>query len=271
MKKSREFEEILNECLERLLLRGESVEQCLARYPELADELKPLLETAIAAKEASVVVPRSEFKARARYQFLSALKEVPKRKRFFIWRSAWATALAFILAFLLIGSGTVAAASGSMPDEALYPVKLATEQVWLKFAFSPEAKARVYAALADRRVREIIYMADKGEAQGVERSVTLLSAYLATIPNLVSEKAEVALKSPPAMAPIPAAGGVKEEVTRPRGHPKLRAILLRNAARHPLLLRAALRRASPEVKPTLLQALQILELGYQKALATVGE
>ena len=43
------FEEILNDCLERLLIKGESIESCLAAYPQHADALKPLLETSFAA------------------------------------------------------------------------------------------------------------------------------------------------------------------------------------------------------------------------------
>ena len=76
MKKSREFDNILDECLERLLLKGETVEQCLASYPEQAAELEPLLHTALITKKASAIEPRHEFRARARYQFDSALREM---------------------------------------------------------------------------------------------------------------------------------------------------------------------------------------------------
>ena len=33
---SREFDNILDECLERLLVKGETIEQCLQSYPEHA-------------------------------------------------------------------------------------------------------------------------------------------------------------------------------------------------------------------------------------------
>jgi len=39
MKKSKEFNNVLDECLERLLVKGESIEQCLANYPEQAASL----------------------------------------------------------------------------------------------------------------------------------------------------------------------------------------------------------------------------------------
>ena len=126
MKTDKEFNNILNECLERLL-KGETVEQCLKSYPEQTAELKPLLETALAAKRASAIKPRADFKARARYQLRSALSETAPRPSLG-WFPRWATVTAIVLVLLLVGSGTVIAAGNSMPDSPLYPVKLATEE-----------------------------------------------------------------------------------------------------------------------------------------------
>ncbi len=69
MRKSREFDNILNECLEKLLLKGETIEQCLRSFPEHADELEPLLQTTLAIKGASDIQPSPEFRDKARYQF----------------------------------------------------------------------------------------------------------------------------------------------------------------------------------------------------------
>ena len=165
--KQKEFDNIFDECLERIVLGGETLEQCLARYPEQAAELKPLLETVLAVKKASAVEPRPEFKARARYQFRSALQEkaAPQRRPFFGWLPRWATALSIVIVMLLAGGGTVAAASNSMPDSFLNPVKLATEHVQLAFTTSDVGRAQLCAGFADRRVDEIIYMAEKGDAR----------------------------------------------------------------------------------------------------------
>ena len=132
MKKSSEFENILNECLERLI-KGETVGQCLENYPERALELEPLLRTAQATREASAIMPRAEFKARARYEFRSALHaEVSQKARpISVLRRGWVMAL-MVIGILLVSGGGVALASGdSMPDSLLYPVKLATEEVQL--------------------------------------------------------------------------------------------------------------------------------------------
>ncbi len=58
MKKGKRFDNVLNECLERLL-KGETIEQCLQSYPEQAAELEPLLRTALAAKRVSAIQPRA--------------------------------------------------------------------------------------------------------------------------------------------------------------------------------------------------------------------
>ena len=91
MKRNREFDNALNDCLERLLVNGETIEQCLASYPEHAAELEPLTQTAVATQQASAIQPRPEFKARARYQFQSALQEAASRKSrsVFGWLPQW--------------------------------------------------------------------------------------------------------------------------------------------------------------------------------------
>jgi len=118
MKKRKEFNNILDECLERVLTEGEAIEQCLASYPELAAELEPLLQTALATRNASAVSPHPEFRDRARYQFRAALQEmeVKRSRRFFSWQPRWATAVIVVLVLLLAGGGTVTAAGNSMPD-----------------------------------------------------------------------------------------------------------------------------------------------------------
>jgi hypothetical protein len=190
MRKSREFRNILDECLERMLVNGETVEQCLQSFPEHATELKPLLEVALVTQRASSVEPHPEFRDRARYQFQSALREMePERSRpFFRWQPRWAMAIAIIVVLLLAGSGTVFAASGSMPDDFLYPVKLTTEQVQLFFMFSTLGKAELYAELADKRVDEIVRMVDESKLEQIELTAQRLDNCLTEIADLASTK-----------------------------------------------------------------------------------
>jgi hypothetical protein len=46
------LDDILDACIERLLAAGETLEQCLFRYPDHETHLKPLLETALTVREA---------------------------------------------------------------------------------------------------------------------------------------------------------------------------------------------------------------------------
>ena len=153
---NKDFDNILDECLERMLTGGETLDECLRSYPQYEDELRPLLETALITRQATEITPRPEFRERARYQFEAALRDMEEKKQrrsFFNWgwQPRWATAaVAVVLVLLLSGGGTVAAASGSMPGQVLYPVKLATEQARLAFTFSELGKAEVYAQHLER-------------------------------------------------------------------------------------------------------------------------
>jgi hypothetical protein len=276
MKKRRKFNDIFNECLERLLVEGETVEQCLRSYPEQAGELEPLLQTALATRQASAIQPRPEFRARARYQFGLALQEIEERRRrpFFAWQPRWATVVATVLVLLLAGSSTVVAAGNSMPDEPLYPVKLATEQVRLALTPSALGKVELYAKLADKRVAEIVYVANKGKPEQVERVTQRLNSYLARVAALAlaergveREEAGVLMAPPPpAPAPTGPARGGKAEGVKVGKQAKLRDILSGYAAKHPQALRAVLKKVPASAKPALRRAIAASEANYEKAL-----
>jgi hypothetical protein len=281
MKRTKEFENILNECLERLLIKGETLEQCLARYPEQAAELKPLLEMALTAKRASAIQPRPEFKARARYQFQAALQGMKvKRGLFPLAWPRWATVVAVAIAVVLASGGTVAASANSMPDQPLYPVKLATEQVRLALTPSDISKAELYAKLVDRRVTEIANIVDKGEPERVDRVARRLDAQLARIALLARARArdeQAGTTRTPALAPAPvpsprtAAGEAETLSPRDKRLARLRMTVARYAIRHPAELRAMLKTAPESAKPALRRALAIAEARYQQALEAVQE
>jgi hypothetical protein len=193
-----QFNNILNECLDRML-HGESMEQCLQFYPEESKELAPLLRAAQVAKIAATVQPGAEFRARARYEFQSALQDIKAKKSrrtslfswHWQWQSGWAIALIVILVLVLSGGGTVVASSNSMPDNTLYPVKLAVEKVKMAFTFSEIAKAELNAGFADNRVEEIIYLASRGNPQNVQVAAQRLNGNLVAMNILVSDVGNV--------------------------------------------------------------------------------
>ena len=257
--------------MERLLVKGETIEQCLQGYPEQAANLKSLLQTALATRQAIAIQPRAEFKARARYQFRSALQEAASQRRlsFFGWLPRWATVVAIVLGVLMMGGGTIAAASYSMPDSLLYPVKLATEQVQLTLTPSDIGKARLYAKFADRRVTEIIYLADKGDAQKMEAVTQRLDKRLVMLAGLTSS---IEIAEAPRMLEAPPPRQLEEAESSQaipgdkNNRTKLRTTLANYAINHPARLRAVLRAAPESVKPTLRRAIAVSVAGYEKAL-----
>ncbi len=282
--KNREFENILDECLDRLA-GGETLEQCLQSYPEQAAQLEPLLKMAQAVSKASAILPRSEFKARARYQFHSALQAETTKKRqpLFGLRRRWSVVLMVASILLLAGGGTAVAASNSMPDSPLYPVKLAAEQVQLTLTPSDIGKARLCAVLADRRVAEIICMASRGDVQRVELITQRLDERLEMLAELalaeeegeapkvmlapVPAPAEEAL--PPAPAPAEEAPVEEDVGAQGKSRAELRRLVTHCAATNPAALRAELKEAPPSAKAALRRAIFVSEIGYERALAAL--
>ncbi len=287
------FEDILDDCLERLLVNGETVEDCLAVYPQQADDLKPLLQIALDTKKAATIEPSPEFRARARYQFHAALQETasPKSSPFSFWRARWATVLTTILVMLLASGGMVAAARTSMPDSPLYPIKLAVEQLQIRLTFSDVGKANLYAQFADRRVTEIIYIAQKGNTTLAEEVTQRLDNQLAMIATLASDKEKVSriLTEAGQLSPtetetptinIPATvvppdvitdAGLLNTYTEDNEISELACLLQQNAVKNLDDLHIALATAPEAVKPALLQAIAISEAGYENALNAITE
>lgn len=213
MKQSIELDNIFNECLERLL-GGETMEQCLGRFPDYASELKPLLETALSIQKATAIQPRPEFRANARLRFQAALNgiEHKPRRSFFNWlkQPQWATAATAILLLLLAG-GAAVAANGSMPDEPLYGIKLTTERIRLSLTTSSLGKAELYTRLVERRITEIASMTNKNKPEKIEQVVALLDTSLTQISALsfpqgisdIKATSPVRETAAPAMAPSP--------------------------------------------------------------------
>ncbi len=66
------IEIILDRCLEDIRAKRATVSECLARYPDVAGELGPLLEMALAIERVPEVTPSDEFKRQTRERILHA-------------------------------------------------------------------------------------------------------------------------------------------------------------------------------------------------------
>ena len=272
--RDRRFDNILEQCLERLLVKGETIEECLASYPQQAEALKPLLQTAAAAKRIRTLEPSPEFRAKARYQFRSALQEAASRKSrpFFAWRFRWATAVATVLVLPLASGSMVAAASNSMPDEPLYHVKLAVEQLQLRLTPSALGKANLYARLADRRVAEIKRMAQKGNVSLIGLVTRRLDNQLTMIASLAvihRQESNVLDKASQPTAPETETRNGQAFSIQDGNRDRLIILLQQYAISHPAALRVLLAAAPEEVRPALLRAIAVSERGYEKALKSL--
>ena len=226
MRKDERFNNILNECLDRIF-KGETVEQCLRAYPEQAKELEPLLRTASVARIAASVQPRPEFKAEARRRFQASLigmkvQQNERRahsgnRRHWQWHSAWAISLVAVVIVVMGGASTVAASNGSMPGSRLYPVKLAAERVQLALTPGEMARTELNAKFADRRTEEIIYAASKGNAQEVQIVASRLNVNLSNITELAADNAHPGSKPAvePATLKAPQAAVPSEKAPQP--------------------------------------------------------
>ena len=118
----------------------------------------------------SVTIPQ---KTRLNHQ------EKPTKYFFNRWRTSSMTVkiLAILIAsvtlFSAAGAGTVYAAQSALPDEALYPVKLWSEEVRLDWSQTPDRDVALHLAFADRRVDEMVALADAGKPIDNELQIEL--------------------------------------------------------------------------------------------------
>jgi len=100
------FDEILDKCIDSIG-SGDSIDDCLARYPEYASDLLPLLRTMTGAQDAVTFEPSAEKKQAARQQLMSMIgtqKSGQKRSflsTFFGKTKVWAGAAAMAAVALI--------------------------------------------------------------------------------------------------------------------------------------------------------------------------
>jgi hypothetical protein len=146
----KDLEETLADTLDELE-NGASLEECLARHPDQAEQLRPLLEAAQRMQRtARSVRPSPVFKARARSRLTAHMQTHPRAAQPAAGRLRFAVSvIALVLAFLT--TGTVFAQE-AMPGDSLYGWKRASENVWV--AVSPD-RFGTELALSQRRALEL--------------------------------------------------------------------------------------------------------------------
>jgi hypothetical protein len=196
---AKRFDEILDECITRITLQGESVEECLTRYPEHSSDLEPHLRVLARAAQIYAFTPSAGAKERGRRRLQAELQvlrqqEAGRRRRRLAsapslplgWHLRWVAATAVVVLLILGGgAGLIRASSNTLPGEALYPVKRATERVRLALQFSEVGKAELHLAYIKNRSQEMSRLLLKGDTSRLEPTEESLRHHLARATKIV--------------------------------------------------------------------------------------
>jgi len=160
-------------CLQEIK-NGAEVEAILARYPELAGELRPILNTAAKARKMAVPGPSPEAVRRGRARVMQRAAELreaklaPRTRRVIpaIQRFAMAFTLAAML--LMSGSGLVNVSASALPGEHLYPVKRTWEDLRLIFVFDQNARRMLEDEYESERLHEVTELLGEGRHESIQ-------------------------------------------------------------------------------------------------------
>jgi hypothetical protein len=204
----------------RALETGADLESVLKRYPDLAVELRPLLETADRAIMMSVSEVPQDAIRRGRTKILQqaavmrkAAAQTPKTGLFF---RRWATSIALALVFLLGGTGVVKASSSTLPGDNLYPVKRAWEDVRLWFRFNPVGREVLESEYEQERLDEIGELLAEGREETITFSgfVTGMEAsnwIISDVPVQVTANTKLPFEAISIGAPVSVVGRTNEQ------------------------------------------------------------
>lgn len=204
--------EILDSCIEEMR-QGKSQDECLARYPDAARDLSPLLSAAAHVRSAPKITASEATMRAGKIVFLQEagrLRAAQQKKQDKPWQRlslvanlalplprprllTWSPVLSLLVVLALVfGTATTALAAGrSLPDEPLYPIKLATEQVQMALTLDPGARADLALSRTEKRLDEISALTSQGRtvaAPAIERLNSESSSALTTIARVDDEE-----------------------------------------------------------------------------------
>lgn len=178
MPSSKTLAQALDRCLDRIQSGSATMEDCLRDYPELAEQLGPLMRTALQAESLLTPAgPTAAYRAASEARLLNRLRHAQAvqrpapqqpRARPRRWRLAYAMA-GLVLAVALVGSsvGVASAAAGSLPGDPLYGVKRGLEEASLALSVTSAGDTALLMEFAQRRLAEAQALIEAGRAQDV--------------------------------------------------------------------------------------------------------
>jgi predicted transcriptional regulator len=257
------FEDILVQCIEDIKAGRSSIEDCLDRYSSMREQLEPLLKIALEIREPPDIKPSAAFKVKTRVWLMDQIhggqaaarwpwsrydgriRPMPYIKRF--GTSMAGVILAVVLAVSGLGVGAAYASQSSLPGDTLYPLKLATEQAGM--ILSPDGPARAERALsfANKRMREMEALTQKGRSQDLELAVEQYGYALNMTLAMIEQTADRGLAT--------------ENIT---------ALVAEATVRHLMVLDELWDMVPEEAKAAIAQARNVSETGRENALMALA-
>jgi hypothetical protein len=259
----KKFEDILFECIEDIKAGRSSIEDCLNRYPSVREQLEPLLRIALQIRELPDVTPSPSFKTKTRVwlmdqihgeqavkkwpwsRYISQVKPIPYIKRFSM--SMASVILVIVVAVSALGAGTAYASQSSLPGDALYPLKLATEQAGMMLLRDDAARAERALSFVERRMGEMEVLTEEVRSQDLD---------------LAAEKYGYALNM--ALSMMERAGDTGPTTGN------ITARVAEATSRHLSVLDKVWDMVSNEAKGAIVYARNVSETGYFRVLVTVA-
>jgi uncharacterized membrane protein YgcG len=168
------LQDVLESCL-RSMDEGQSLDSVLSSNPDLAGELRPLLEASALARAGGRKQMSSEALRRGRIRVLQSASELRARKteparRFMPAWSRLAVSLGLVVVLALTSTGLVSASSGALPGDQLYTVKRSWEDVQLFLVLQPQDRQVLISQFDQERLDEIDLLLGKGRAEPISFS-----------------------------------------------------------------------------------------------------
>jgi hypothetical protein len=163
--------EVLENSLQALE-QGQDLDSILARYPDLARELRPILEASLLARTSGGAPVPSDVQRRGRARLLQRAAELretrsPKRRVLIPFFPRLAITLGIVGALALSSTGLVNASGSALPGDQLYPVKRTWEDVRLLLVFNSQERDLLESQYEQERIDEIDELLTKGRTASI--------------------------------------------------------------------------------------------------------
>jgi len=190
---------ILQDCLERVQSGQVTLEGVLREHPDLADELRPLLESALWVQMRKATLdPRPGYVNASRRRLVDQIRQeqaagvapvrargmhaIGETLRAIGGQRRLAVQVVVVIVLMLVvvagGAGAVRTAQGSLPGDLLYGVKTSLEKADVALAGDEATKAEREIGLAKRRLEEIQALIGGKREEDIPEAVVLYEEHV---------------------------------------------------------------------------------------------